>query len=93
MVECGQTGGCGAGCTLGLGILLLGSLGIPPKALALGDRFILSKNMGLLFSVFEDFGKVGNSSRRDADLLLEVQKISILFGVSVEYLRFINVDN
>lgn len=73
MVECGQTGGCGAGCTLGLGILLFTSLlGIPPNALALGDRRILSTNIGLLFSTSVLVDRLGSSSRRDVDFLLRI---------------------
>lgn len=42
----GHSGGCGAGCTLGLGILDLKSLGMPPIAEAVGV-LALSPNTGL----------------------------------------------
>lgn len=47
---------------------------MPPNALTLGDRFIRSTNIGLLFSVCDDVGRVGSSSRREADLLLKSER-------------------
>lgn len=52
--DVGQLGGCGAGCTFGLGILDFRSPdkdGIPPMATAVGERTFIDRtpaNIGLL---------------------------------------------
>lgn len=87
--EFGHTGGCGAGCTFGLGIRDLAiSLGRPPIAVAVGDLILLA-NIGLLIlSAAEELEDVDDfSDGRDGSCSRIGVRFFLKKKMQVNYLR------